>query len=86
MNREYYVLNSGRFKRKENTIYFVDSTESSRALPIEQIDSLHIFGEVDLNTKFLTIYQNTLYYCISTIITVFIQVRFIQGKRIFPVY
>ncbi|WP_027622796.1 type I-B CRISPR-associated endonuclease Cas1b [Acetivibrio clariflavus] len=53
MNREYYVLNSGRFKRKENTIYFVDSTESSRALPIEQIDSLHIFGEVDLNTKFL---------------------------------
>lgn len=53
MNREYYVLNSGRFKRKENTIYFVDSTELSRALPIEQIDCIHIFGEVDLNTKFL---------------------------------
>jgi len=53
MNREYYVLNNGRFKRKENTIYFVDNTDLSRALPIEQIDCLHIFGEVDLNTKFL---------------------------------
>lgn len=53
MNREYYVLNNGRFKRKENTIYFVDSTESNRALPIEQIDCIHIFGEIDLNTKFL---------------------------------
>ncbi len=53
MGREYYILNNGRLKRKENTIYFVDSTESNRALPIEQIDCLHVFGEVDLNTKFL---------------------------------
>lgn len=53
MGREYYVLNNGRLKRKENTIYFVDSNGSKRALPIEQIDCLHIFGEVDLNTKFL---------------------------------
>lgn len=53
MNREYYILNNGRLKRKENTIYFIDSTEASRALPIEQIDCLHIFGEVDLNTKFI---------------------------------
>ncbi|MFZ5987568.1 MAG: type I-B CRISPR-associated endonuclease Cas1b [Bacillota bacterium] len=53
MAREYYILNNGRLKRKENTIYFTDSTESSKALPIEQIDCLHVFGEVDLNTKFI---------------------------------
>ena len=54
MGKEYYVLNNGRLKRKDNTIYFIDSTESSKALPIEQIDCLHVFGEVDLNTKFLS--------------------------------
>lgn len=53
MGREYYILNPGRLKRKENTIYFIDSTESTKALPIEQIDCLHVFGEVDLNTKFI---------------------------------
>ncbi len=53
MGRDYYVLNNGRLKRKDNTIYFLDSAESSKALPVEQIDCLHIYGEVDLNTKFI---------------------------------
>ena len=47
MGREYYILNNGRLKRKDNTIYFEDINESNRALPIEQIDCLHVFGEVD---------------------------------------
>ncbi len=54
MNKDYYVLSSGRLKRKENTLYFEDGNNNRRALPIEQIDTLHVFGEVDLNTKFLS--------------------------------
>ncbi|HEY9063192.1 MAG TPA: type I-B CRISPR-associated endonuclease Cas1b [Pseudobacteroides sp.] len=54
MGKDYYVLSNGRLKRKENTVYFIDGNDIKRALPIEQIDTLHVFGEVDLNTKFLS--------------------------------
>lgn len=51
--KDYYILNNGRLKRKDNTIYFTDSEENKRALPIEQVDSIHLYGEVDLNTKMI---------------------------------
>lgn len=53
MGRDYYIFSNGRIKRKENTIYFEDSEGNKKGLPIEDIERLHIFGEVDLNTKFL---------------------------------
>lgn len=53
MGRDYYIFSNGRIKRKENTIYFVDSEENKKAIPIEEVERLHLFGEVDLNTKFL---------------------------------
>lgn len=53
MGRDYYIFSNGRIKRKENTIYFIDSEENKKAIPIEQVERLHLFGEVDLNTKFL---------------------------------
>lgn len=53
MSRDYYILNNGRISRKDNTIYFCNSDDEKRALPIEQVDSLHIYSELDLNTKLL---------------------------------
>jgi len=53
MSRDYYILNNGRISRKDNTIYFCNSDGEKRALPIEQVDSLHIYSELDLNTKLL---------------------------------
>ena len=53
MGKDYYVFSNGRIKRKDNTIYFVDPDDRKRALPIEDTERLHIFGEVDLNTKFI---------------------------------
>lgn len=53
MGRDYYIFSNGRIKRKENTIYFEDFEGNKKGLPIEDIERLHIFGEIDLNTKFL---------------------------------
>ncbi|MBD7912065.1 type I-B CRISPR-associated endonuclease Cas1b [Clostridium cibarium] len=53
MGRDYYIFSDGRIKRKDNTIYFIDSTEKKKAILIEEVERIHLFGEVDLNTKFL---------------------------------
>lgn len=53
MGRDYYIFSNGRIKRKENTIYFIDPEENKKAIPIEEVERIHLFGEVDLNTKFL---------------------------------
>lgn len=53
MGRDYYIFSNGRIKRKDNTIYFENEEGSKKAIPIEEVERLHLFGEVDLNTKFL---------------------------------
>lgn len=53
MGKDYYVFSNGRIKRKDNTIYFEDEIGVKKGIPIESIERLHLFGEVDLNTKFL---------------------------------
>lgn len=53
MGRDYYILSNGRIKRKDNTIYYEDCEQNKRALPVEQVDDIHIYGEVDLNTKMI---------------------------------
>ncbi|WP_097027111.1 type I-B CRISPR-associated endonuclease Cas1b [Clostridium peptidivorans] len=53
MERDYYIFSNGALKRKDNTLYFITSEDTKKALPVEQIDKLHVYGEVDFNTKFL---------------------------------
>jgi len=53
MGRSYYIFSNGRIKRKENTIYIENENGDKKAIPIEDIDTIHLFGEVDLNTKVL---------------------------------
>lgn len=51
--RDYYIFSNGTLQRKENTIYFVDCENNKKALPVEQIDKLHLFGEININSKLL---------------------------------
>lgn len=52
MGRTYYIFSSGCLKRKDSTVTF--ETEGERKyLPIEDIEHIYCFGEVDLNTKLL---------------------------------
>ncbi|HCC69470.1 MAG TPA: subtype I-B CRISPR-associated endonuclease Cas1 [Nitrospiraceae bacterium] len=53
MSRPYYIFSNGRIKRKENTVYIENEAGDKKAIPVEDIDTIHLFGEVDLNTKLL---------------------------------
>ncbi len=53
MNKDYYIISNGSIKRKENTIYYYGLEGDKKALPIEQVNDIHIYGEVDLNTKLI---------------------------------
>lgn len=53
MNKDYYIISNGSIKRKDNTIYYYNLDGDKKALPIEQVDDIHIYGEVDLNTKLI---------------------------------
>jgi CRISPR-associated protein Cas1 len=53
MSRPYYIFSSGRLSRKENTLYIETASAEKRAIPIEDIESLHVFSEIDLNSKLL---------------------------------
>ena len=53
MPRQYYIFTNGRLRRKDNTIYVEAGDGKKRAIPVEDVESLHLFGEVELNTKAL---------------------------------
>lgn len=53
MGKDYYIFSDGKIKRKDNTVYFISSDNVKKAIPIEEVERLHLFGEIDLNTKFL---------------------------------
>jgi len=52
MGRNYYIFKNGRIKRSQNTI-FIESDDGRKVLPINDIDQIFVFGEMDLNTSFL---------------------------------
>jgi CRISPR-associated protein Cas1 len=52
MAKNYYILRSGRLKRKQNTL-FIENKEGKKAIPINDVKSLFVFGELDINTKLL---------------------------------
>jgi CRISPR-associated protein Cas1 len=49
----YYIFSNGRLKRKDNTVYIENEEGQRRAIPVEDITAIHIFGEIELNTKLL---------------------------------
>lgn len=53
LQRDFFMFSNGTVKRKDNTIYLVSEDEKKRALPVEQVENLHLFGEINLNTSFL---------------------------------
>jgi len=52
LTRNYYILSSGRLKREQNTVYF-ENVNVKKAIPINDIYAIYVYGELDLNTKLL---------------------------------
>jgi len=58
--RDFYIFRSGRISRQDNSVMFCykeDGTEKKTPIPVENIDSIYIFGEVDLNTKLINFFN-----------------------------
>ena len=53
MSRNYYITYSGRLRRKDNTVYLEKADDARVPLPVEDIDALYLYGELDLNTRLL---------------------------------
>lgn len=51
--KNYYILSNGRVKREANTVYVENAEGQRRPIPIEDVESLYLYGEVDINTKLL---------------------------------
>ena len=52
MRKTIYIFSDGELQRKDNTICF-NSQDGKKYLPVEDINEIFLFGEVDLNKRFL---------------------------------
>lgn len=52
MKKIIYIFKDGQLRRKGNTIYF-EAEEGQRYIPVEDVSDIMLYGEVDLNKKFL---------------------------------
>ena len=51
MQRDIFVFSNGRVQRQDNTIYIVAEDGQKRPVPVEQIENIHLFGQVDINSS-----------------------------------
>ncbi len=52
MKKDIYIFNGGRLVRKDNTLLF-EGVEGKKYIPVNNIESIYIFGEVDINKSLL---------------------------------
>ncbi|GBF10032.1 type I-B CRISPR-associated endonuclease Cas1b [Tepidibacillus sp. HK-1] len=52
MKKDFYIFNNGELKRKDNTLFF-ESSDEKKYLPVNEINNIWVFGEVDINKRFL---------------------------------
>lgn len=53
--KDYYIFKSGRISRKDNSI-FLETNEANIPIPVNDIESIYFFGEIDLNTKVINFF------------------------------
>ena len=53
--KDVFLFNNGRLQRKDSTITFVNEDGKKKALPIEQLENIHVFSELDFNTSFFNL-------------------------------
>ena len=55
--RDYYIFKSGSLRRQDNSLMLnyndEDKIEQRAPIPVENVDCIYLFGEINLNTKLL---------------------------------
>lgn len=51
MKNNYHITKNGRLKRNQNTLLIVDEEDKKHRIPVEQVESIYIHGQIDINTK-----------------------------------
>ena len=49
----YYISSSGTIRRQDNTVLLEKNDGSKKFIPIEDVDALHVFGQINLNKEVL---------------------------------
>lgn len=52
MKKTLYIFQNGELKRKDNSLYF-ETEQGKKYLPIEDINDIYLFGEVNVTKRFL---------------------------------
>ena len=53
MKKSLYIFSNGRLKRQDDTLYFENENGNKKYIPVEDTSDVMVFGEVDLNKRFL---------------------------------
>lgn len=53
MEKNYYIVKSGRLRREENTVYFETKEGEKKAIPVNDVNAIFALGELDINSKLL---------------------------------
>ena len=52
MKKDIFIFTNGTLRRKDNTVCY-ESENERKFIPVEELNSLYIFGEVDVNKRLL---------------------------------
>jgi len=55
--KDYYIFKSGRISRKDNSVFF-ETNEGNIPIPINEVGSLYLFGEIDINSKAINFFAS----------------------------
>ncbi len=86
MKKNIYLFKSGELKQENKTINYIIKNES-QFLPIEQVEHIHVFGEMKLNKRILQLCSKykiniTFYTRYGNIIGRFVNTSYRIGKNI----
>ncbi|MBN2535753.1 MAG: type I-B CRISPR-associated endonuclease Cas1 [Spirochaetales bacterium] len=73
--RNYYIFKSGKLSKKDNTLKFTGKDDQPKYIPVNDVDTLFLFGEISLNTKLLNFFT-----CQGIIVHVFNYYGYYSGS------
>ncbi len=56
MRRTIYILSDGKLRKRNNTMMFVDTEGKKHYSPVENIDSIMVFGRISISNKLLELF------------------------------